>query len=152
VNGGFKVFDSDMHVMEPPDLWERYIASEFKSMAPRGVTSANVRDLRLQLPGLPVQHGGPQRRNGGHNFEKNQQLYADHARRGWLPEVQLEAMNAEGIDVAVLFPSRGLSALTPTGMEPNLVKSIQRACWARGWSRFTTSGTRSRKRTGSSRT
>ena len=22
---GFKVFDSDMHIMEPPDLWERYI-------------------------------------------------------------------------------------------------------------------------------
>ncbi len=27
---GFKVFDSDMHIMEPPDLWERYIAPEFR--------------------------------------------------------------------------------------------------------------------------
>ena len=42
---GFKVFDSDMHIMEPPDLWERYIAREFKSEAPRGRTSDNVRDL-----------------------------------------------------------------------------------------------------------
>ena len=39
---GFKVFDSDMHIMEPPDLWERYIAREFKSEAPRGRTSENV--------------------------------------------------------------------------------------------------------------
>ena len=39
---GFKVFDSDMHIMEPPDLWERYIAQEFRSMAPRGQTSENV--------------------------------------------------------------------------------------------------------------
>ena len=23
---GFKVFDSDMHVMEPADLWQRYLA------------------------------------------------------------------------------------------------------------------------------
>ena len=44
---GFKILDSDMHVMEPPDLWERYIDSKYKSQAPRGVTSDNVRDLRM---------------------------------------------------------------------------------------------------------
>ena len=44
---GFRVLDSDMHIMEPPDLWERYIAPEFRSIAPRGRTSDNVRDLGL---------------------------------------------------------------------------------------------------------
>ena len=39
---GFKVFDSDMHIMEPPDLWERYIDSKYKDRAPRGVTSSIV--------------------------------------------------------------------------------------------------------------
>ena len=47
---GFKVFDSDMHIMEPPDLWERYIAPEFRPSAPRGRTSENVRDLGLIFP------------------------------------------------------------------------------------------------------
>ena len=47
---GFKVFDSDMHIMEPPDLWERYIAPEFRPNAPRGRTSENVRDLGLIFP------------------------------------------------------------------------------------------------------
>ena len=47
---GFKVFDSDMHVMDPPDLWERYIDNKFKARAPRGVTSSNVRDLRMIYP------------------------------------------------------------------------------------------------------
>src|SRR5262245_21306376 len=28
---GFKILDSDMHVMEPPDLWERYIDSKYRS-------------------------------------------------------------------------------------------------------------------------
>jgi hypothetical protein len=37
---GFKILDSDMHVMEPPDLWERYIDSKFKARAPRGVISS----------------------------------------------------------------------------------------------------------------
>ena len=27
---GFKVMDSDMHIIEPPDLWQRYIDPEFK--------------------------------------------------------------------------------------------------------------------------
>ena len=35
-NHGFKVLDSDMHCMEPPDLWERYIDAPFKSRAPKG--------------------------------------------------------------------------------------------------------------------
>ncbi len=26
---GFKVMDSDMHIIEPPDLWQRYIDPEF---------------------------------------------------------------------------------------------------------------------------
>ena len=50
---GYKVFDSDMHIMEPADLWQRYIAPEYRSVAPIGVTSENVRDLRLRLPGVP---------------------------------------------------------------------------------------------------
>jgi hypothetical protein len=47
---GFKVFDSDMHVMEPPDLWQRYIEPEFKEFAPIGLTSDNLRELRMVHP------------------------------------------------------------------------------------------------------
>ncbi len=125
---GFKVFDSDLHVMEPPDLWERYIAPEFKTIAPRGRTSDNVRDLGVIFPdGEPNGRrtsGVPHR---GRNYEKNQILYRDHARRGWGPDVQLGAMDNEGIDVAVLFPSRGLSVLTHPGREPRFAAAIARA-------------------------
>ena len=127
-NHGFSVLDSDMHIMEPPDLWQRYIAPEFKSMAPVGRTSENVRDLGLSFPG-----GEPnaQRTTGtphrGHNYERNQELYRDHAARGWSPEVQLEAMDVEGLDIAVLFPSRGLSVLTLPDLEPRFAAAIARA-------------------------
>lgn len=121
---GFKVFDSDMHIMEPPDLWERYMPAEFRSWAPRGVTSDSVRDLRLTMPGAPPPGGS---RHTGKNFQRNQRLYADHARRGWGPDVQLEAMDAEGIDLAVLFPSRGLLPLTLPAMEPPYAHAIARA-------------------------
>jgi hypothetical protein len=80
---GFKVFDSDMHIMEPPDLWQRYIDEEFQPMAPRGRTSDNVRDLGLIFPdGEPNGRrtsGTPHR---GRNYERNQEIYRDHSRRG----------------------------------------------------------------------
>ena len=121
---GFKVFDSDMHILEPADLWERYMDAEFRSHAPRGLTSDSVRDLRVQIPGMPPQIGAHHR---GRNFERNQVTYADHARRGWSPQVQLEAMDVEGLDAAVLFPSRGLSVLTTPDLEPGAAAAIARA-------------------------
>ena len=30
--GGYKVMDSDMRVMEPPDLWQRYIEPRFRML------------------------------------------------------------------------------------------------------------------------
>ena len=102
---GFKVFDSDMHIMEPVDLWERYIAPEFRSEAPRGRTSNNVRDLGLIFPkgedNVNRTAGTPQR---GHNFNKNQGIYRDHSERGWTAEVQLEAMDELGVSRPLVPP------------------------------------------------
>ena len=36
-NSGFKVLDSDMHIIEPADLWQRYIDPAFKERAPKGM-------------------------------------------------------------------------------------------------------------------
>jgi predicted TIM-barrel fold metal-dependent hydrolase len=127
---GFKIIDSDMHVMEPPDLWERYIDSKFKHRAPRGVTSSNVRDLRMVYPDghewarTTTRHNNSAR---GHNFERNQSTYRADAERGWTPEVQLEAMDVEGIDVAVLYPTRGLRALVVKDMDAEFAAALARA-------------------------
>ena len=32
---GFRLIDAEMHVMEPTDLWQRYIDPEFRDRAPR---------------------------------------------------------------------------------------------------------------------
>ncbi|HEY3115314.1 MAG TPA: amidohydrolase family protein, partial [Chloroflexota bacterium] len=130
---GFKVMDSDMHIMEPPDLWPRYIDPEFKDIAPRGRISENVRDLRLIFPNDPPgadvsltrpASGTP---NRGHNFDRNQDLYRDHSQRGWTADCQLEAMDREGLDVAVLFPTRGLTVLTHPNQDPRFAAAIARA-------------------------
>jgi predicted TIM-barrel fold metal-dependent hydrolase len=112
--------------MEPPDLWQRYIDPRFREMAPEGVTSRNVQDLRTTFPGL-FKAIGPGNITGGQNYQRNQALYADHAARGWTADCQLEAMDVEGIDVAVLFPSRGLSVLTFEDMDPPFAAAVARA-------------------------
>jgi uncharacterized protein len=127
---GFKVLDSDMHVMEPPDLWERYIDGKYRARAPRGLTSGNVRDLRMVYPDGREWARKTTRQNRsdrGQNFERNQEIYRLHAERGWTAEVQLEAMDIEGIDVAVLYPTRGLRALVVDDMEPDFAAAIARA-------------------------
>jgi predicted TIM-barrel fold metal-dependent hydrolase len=127
---GFKILDSDMHVMEPPDLWERYIDGKYRARAPRGVTSDNVRDLRMVYPDGREWARKTTRQNRsdrGQNFERNQEIYRLHAERGWTAEVQLEAMDIEGIDVAVLYPTRGLRALVVDDMEPDFAAAIARA-------------------------
>ncbi len=35
------IADSDLHVMEPPDLWQRYIAPEYRHAAPVGSASSS---------------------------------------------------------------------------------------------------------------
>ena len=127
---GFKVLDSDMHIMEPPDLWERYIDKKFQTRAPRGVTSSNVRDLRMVYPDGKDWARKTTRQNSsarGRNFDKNQDLYCRDAERGWTAEVQLEAMDVEGIDLAVLYPTRGLRALVVEDMDAEFAAAMARA-------------------------
>ena len=130
---GYKIVDSDMHIMEPPDLWQRYMDSTYTVKAPTGVTSANVRDLRMTHPDGKLWGStsrgvaGNPNTAGGHNYERNQALYADHAERGWSTDVQLEAMDVEGLDVAVLFPTRGLHTLAEPNMDPGFAASLARA-------------------------
>ena len=127
---GFHILDSDMHIMEPPNLWERYIDKKYRARAPRGITSENVRDLRMAYPdgrewGNQTTEGN--RVNRGHNFQRNQGIYRSFAEQSWSSEAQLEAMDIEGIDIGVLYPTRGLRALVEPGIEADFASAIARA-------------------------
>ena len=132
MKNGFKVIDSDMHIIEPPDLWQRYIDPEFKDRGPVGLTD-RVGDLRMVGPdGKPwgrteiATQDNPQRQQG-QDFARNQGRFKPYAEAGWTGEVQLQAMDEEGIDVAVIYPSRGLFALTIPDMDPRLAAAMSRA-------------------------
>src|SRR2546426_7051595 len=124
---GFRVLDSDIHIIEPPDLWERYIDAPFKHQAPRGFAEW-VLDLRIEVDGklMPANvdySAGARGRSAQHNRERFRPFHE----RGWSAEAQLDAMDGEGIDVGVVYPTRGLFAQGIDGMEPKFAAAVARA-------------------------
>jgi predicted TIM-barrel fold metal-dependent hydrolase len=120
-----------MHILEPADLWPRYSDEKFTARAPIGCTD-HVRDLRLVGPdgrawGRPVDPPAGTLPPPGHIFHKNQKLFQPHNQRGWSPQVQLDAIAEEGIDVAILYPSRGLNLLSVPDLEPEFAAALARA-------------------------
>ena len=58
---GFKVMDSDMHVIEPVDLWETYMDPEFRDRAPKGISRFQG-DMMMEVNGQNVPHWMPSKR------------------------------------------------------------------------------------------
>src|SRR5512134_2617132 len=92
--------DCDMHVMEPADLWQRYIAPEFKHAAPVGMTDLR-RDIRVRVKSQILLRTGPvsplkENRGSGIGWRPDQEeAYAKAEARGWDTQAQLEAMARE---------------------------------------------------------
>ncbi|PYN73194.1 MAG: BarH protein [Candidatus Rokuibacteriota bacterium] len=124
---GFRVLDSDLHIIEPPDLWARYIDAPFKHRAPRGLADW-VLDLRIEIDGklMPadVAYSGTAR---GRSAQRDRERFRPFHDRGWDARAQLDAMDEEGIDVGVIYPTRGLFAQGIDGMEPKFAAAIARA-------------------------
>jgi predicted TIM-barrel fold metal-dependent hydrolase len=138
MKNGRLVADCDMHIFEPPDLWQRYIDPAYRHAAPVGLTEMR-RDMRVKVKSHVILRMGPVRpvdpKSGGAWKSSHDTAYAHAEARQWDPTSQREAMDAEGLDMAVLFPTRGLFVLgldTPQmmgqdGLEPDFAAAIARA-------------------------
>lgn len=92
------VVDADGHVMEPMDLWPKYLEAKYLPDAPRYVTDNRGRQRRMMegrlVPMIEAARPNPMAhtpRAGGYD-----------------PRARLKDMDSEGMDAAVLFPSMGL--------------------------------------------
>jgi hypothetical protein len=92
---GNPVMDSDMHLMEPFDLWDRYIDSRFKQDAPQGHPGDHPRLGYVSLPGKEnfnpeaINWFGPLKAH----MEPQTAAYAFAVERGWDSISQLQAMD-----------------------------------------------------------
>lgn len=100
---GHLVIDADGHVFEPAELWPRYLDEAFRARAPR---------LHIDEVGTPCQVAGDTKfaRTALRLASASDGSLGEMQRRegGWNPEERLRAMDAEGIDAVVLFPTYGM--------------------------------------------
>jgi predicted TIM-barrel fold metal-dependent hydrolase len=120
------VIDADGHVMEPDDLWVRYMPEAMRARAPR-VDPANA--LFVTVDGVET----PRRELFSGNqdrFERNikgARRFEDANRDRFSARSQLDGMDVEGITASVLFPSRGLAVMGVDGVDPAVTTAAAHA-------------------------
>lgn len=114
----YDVVDSDAHVLEPGDLWPKYVESQYRDRAPRVLTKPDGNEVfRVEeghevnvgtvTPTVKASFGGMGMREG--NMPQGNS-YFDGKPGGFDPKKRLPDMDGEGIDAAFLYPSLGLLA------------------------------------------
>src|SRR5207302_7348606 len=108
----YNVIDADGHILEPLDLWDKYIDPKFRDRAPRIVKMENGKE-RLVIEEHAV--GDGQRGIGRigavgarQGIVDDTMEYKDGKPGGFDPHKRIPDMDADGIDAAFLYPSLGL--------------------------------------------
>src|SRR5919106_2879586 len=127
MRSGLKIMDSDMHLREPADLWEKYMEPEWRERAPRILSSTARSSAMVLIDGKVLQGYQPTYRGGIFDATRIDAEIADYRSRGFDATTQLHAMDREGLDVAALYPSIGLGIMMREDMDPKLAAAIARA-------------------------
>ena len=132
---GFRVLDSDLHTMEPDGLWERYLEEPFKKFAPafvrRTENASNQPLIRVGTLEIGEMSKRPQSAFVGKDlqrraFARHPHYEVAHA-RGYDAESHVAAMDIEGIDVAVIYGTRGRQVQMHDDLEPEVAAALARA-------------------------
>ncbi len=108
---GFRVIDCDMHTIEPPDIWDRYLDAPFRHHA------ATFNQKRRRTAG-----DGPLR-----SQPEPHPHFATAAARGYDSASHLAAMDLEGIDISILFGTRGRHVQMQDDLDPALGAALAKA-------------------------
>jgi predicted TIM-barrel fold metal-dependent hydrolase len=138
--------DSDLHTMEPDGLWETYLEPPFKKYAPvftRRVENAPNQPV-IQVGDLIIGEMSQRARTAVVGKDLQQRAFARHPhyeiahRRGYDAESHVQAMDIEGIDVAVVYGTRGRQVLMHDDHAPEVAAALARAhnTWTRDFCAF----------------
>ncbi|PYM15060.1 MAG: hypothetical protein DMD81_16160 [Candidatus Rokuibacteriota bacterium] len=104
--------DADGHILEPVELWDKYMDPAYRDRGPQIIIGDNGKE-RLLLEGKVL--GNPKglgrlgaigARQGA--VAEDTMMYADGRRGGFDPHARIPDMDLDGIDAAFLYPSIGL--------------------------------------------
>lgn len=109
----FPVIDADGHVLEPADLWSRYMDGAFRSRAPRVIEDeTGLQRVIIEGRVFPRHHYGL---NGAGSAGApvvppaiKSKTYESNKAGGFDGHARLKDMDLEGIDIVALFPTLGM--------------------------------------------
>jgi predicted TIM-barrel fold metal-dependent hydrolase len=125
----YKVIDADGHILEPLDIWAKYMDPGHRDRAPRLVLDNNgkerllVEDKVLGSPKGLGRLGAVGARDG--SVPADTMMYADGRRGGFDPHERIKDLDLDGIDAAFLYPSIGL--FSGAVSDPQLAAAMCRA-------------------------
>jgi predicted TIM-barrel fold metal-dependent hydrolase len=126
----YNVIDADGHVLEPVDIWDKYIDPAYRERAPRiimdtdGKERLNVEDQVLgSKKGFGIV-GAIGSRDDLPEDEATMR-YVDGRKGGFDPHARIPDMDLDGIDAAFLYPTVGLFA--GAIHDPGLAAAVCRA-------------------------
>src|SRR6266545_4316715 len=141
---GLRFVDSDMHIMEPPDLFDRYLDPTFEHRVsvpvgadgrpyrgPTGLTlidglptsDSDLQQYRKRIRRGPTQSTQPL--SGSRLADTGRLDFA--VDRDYSAEAQVMGMEQEGVDIAVLYPTSGLSLIARDNLDPQLSLALCQA-------------------------
>jgi uncharacterized protein len=143
---GYLIVDSDLHRMEPDDLWVRYLDEPHRANPPRffgaqqqrltenSVDKSNADTIEgMEVQGLAIPAHGKSPAAAASRRELQRRSRAGHPHfavaraRGFDPASTLTAMDIEGIDVAVMYGTRGRQILCHDDLPPDYAAALARA-------------------------
>jgi uncharacterized protein len=144
---GYLILDSDLHMMEPDDLWARYLDEPFRSSNPPRFLGAQQQQLTasredegnadriegIEVQGLAIPAHGRSPSAAASRRELRRRSRAGHPHfavaraRGFDASSTLTAMDIEGIDVVVMYGTRGRQILCHDDLAPDYAAALARA-------------------------
>jgi predicted TIM-barrel fold metal-dependent hydrolase len=131
-----RFIDADSHILEPNNIWERYLEPKFRSEMPRIYTGYYEQDAKGKSTDLafyndvsvggcdmPLEgvHGSPIIMPG------LGEAYDDYARQGFPPSTYIDAMERVGIDYMVVYPTAGLYSCAAPNLSAATAAAYRRA-------------------------
>jgi predicted TIM-barrel fold metal-dependent hydrolase len=144
---GYLILDSDLHMMEPDDLWVRYLDEPYRSSNPPRFFGGQLQKLAessedkgnadviegMEVQGLAIPAHVKLPGAAASRFELRRRSRARHPHfnvaraRAFDPASTLTAMDIEGIDVAVMYGTRGRQILCHDDLAPDYAAALARA-------------------------
>jgi predicted TIM-barrel fold metal-dependent hydrolase len=146
----YRLIDSDAHVLEPADMFEKYLESKYRSPLPVAWSGYAGEPLAFGFQLVIPRKGGGEyvmpfgrdpldderrTRFGGIAFDNGERValpghdtaYADFARKDFAPETYALAMARTGIDYMVVYPTAGLLTTAVPELAADTAAAYRRA-------------------------